>query len=248
MRAFITTVAGMATRFCEDLSSPIPKCIYSKGNSKQTLLYRMLSMVSDYDTLIIVGGFMYEELEQFVETTFPESLKRKIRLVNNQKYAEYGSGWSLYLGLKELFYDGNEYSEVLFAEGDLFISYQDFENVINCKKDLLTTSPEPIIAKKSVVLYFDINGVPHYIYDTNHGALRIDEPFISVYNSGQVWKFRNVSALRQTIVDTGEEKQKGTNLVLINNYFASSDDLCIIQLNTWVNTNTIKDFDKLVFD
>ena len=191
---------------------------------------------------------MYRELEQFIQTTFSESLKKKIRLVDNQEYAVYGSGWSLYQGLKELFFDRQEYSEVLFAEGDIYISHQDFDRVIKCPKDVITTSSEPIKAQKAVALYFDIKGIPHYIYDTEHGALQIKEPFISVYNSGQVWKFRDVSRLRQIMHNIGEEEQKGTNLVLINQYFADSSAIDIIQLDVWVNTNTIKDFDSLLFD
>lgn len=252
MKAFITTVAGLATRFSATLSTPIPKCIYYQTNPTHTLLFRMIEMVSEYDCLVIVGGFKFAELKHYVEEYIPEDLLKKITWVYNCEYSNYGSGWSLYLGINSLLSKSKCYSEILFAEGDLFFDKKTFEKIKKSPKDVITINASPITANKAVALYFDINNIPHYIFDTKHGFLEIKEPFVSIYNSGQVWKFSDVSSLKRMVENMNEDHHKGTNLVLINQYYQESvkhkRELSIIPFVEWTNTNTTLDFETLDFE
>lgn len=246
MKAFITTVAGMATRFSASLPAPVPKCVYTAGKPENTLLYRLVTFAEDFDRIVIVTGFMKDTVTEYAEKYFSEKILNKIIFVNNKEYAEYGSGWSLYLGLKALSELNEKYSEILFAEGDLYFSREDFEKICNSKNDVITVNNEPIEAKKAVALYFDRDNRPHYIYDTSHGILEINEPFTAVYNSAQIWKFCNTEKLFRIMNDMGENAHQGTNLVLMNNYYC--DNIEIIRMNTWVNCNTTEDFAKLDFN
>ena len=252
MRAFLTTVAGMATRFCADLPQPVPKCIYTAGNPKETLLYRMLTLAKDFDCLVIAGGFRFDEIRSYVSAQLPPEIQEKILYVNNPAYAEYGSGWTLYLGLKALLEHAPDCTEILFAEGDLYYSAGEFAAVAAAEADVLTVCTEPIRAEKAVALYYDLSGYPHYIFDTAHGALEIHEPFRSIYNSAQIWKFRDTGRLRSVMQTLGEDAQKGTNLVLINRYMQLACEAGTppqqITLPVWVNTNTAADFRALDFN
>ncbi len=251
MRAFITTVAGMATRFAASLPSPLPKCVYTAGKREDTLLYRLVTLAENFDRIVIVTGFMTETVEEYVETVFTDELREKIILVENKQYAEYGSGWSLYKGLEALMNTGDSYEDILFAEGDLYFSTEDFRKVENADSDVITVNCEPILAKKAVALYFDTEGYPKYIYDTSHGALEIKEPFTAVYNSAQVWKLHDGDWLLSIAREMGEEAHQGTNLIVLNNYFHSVKDtggeIEVITMKEWINCNTTADFAKIKF-
>ncbi len=252
MRAFLTTVAGMATRFCADLPQPVPKCIYTAGDPAHTLLYRMLTLAKDFDRLVIVGGFRFDEIRAYAAAQLPAEIRAKLLFAENPQYAEYGSGWSLYVGLKALLDAEPDCQEILFAEGDLYYSAEEFAQIAAAEGDVLTTCCEPIRAEKAVALYYDLQGYPHYIFDTSHGALEIREPFRSIYNSAQIWKFRDIARLRRVMQELGEEAQQGTNLVLINRYMqlacAAGTPPQQIMLPVWMNTNTAADFRALDFN
>ena len=247
MRVFLTTVAGSATRFSESVGKPTVKCIYNRGDSTKTLLNHMLNQAKDYDLFVVVGGFLINELESYINTVLTDEFRNKILLVNNEQYSEYGSGWSLYLGVKAVIDKyGKEFSELLFAEGDLFVDDKSFAAVADSKDSVITINSEAIRAKKAVALYYDLDEVPHYIYDTSHGQLVINEPFSAIYNSGQIWKFSDVGLLYRLMNDMDPKCHEGTNLVLINEYFQSlaksGKNIDVIQMNTWINCNTINDF------
>ena len=247
MRKFLTTVAGSATRFSESIGKPTVKCIYNREDPAKTLLNHMLTQASDYDLFVVVGGFLINELEDYINTNLPSEFSEKVMLVNNEQYAEYGSGWSLYLGLDAaLKIYGKDITEVLFAEGDLFVDDESFSSVAGTKNSVITINSEAIKANKAVALYYDLENVPHYIYDTAHGQLKIDEPFTAVYNSGQIWKFTDIGLLSDLVLNGDPERFTGTNLVLINEYFQklakNGETIDIISMKTWINCNTINDF------
>ena len=247
MRVFLTTVAGSATRFSESIGKPTVKCIYNREDPAKTLLNHMLTQASDYDLFVVVGGFLINELEDYINTNLPSEFSEKVMLVNNEQYAEYGSGWSLYLGLDAaLKIYGKDITEVLFAEGDLFVDDESFSSVAGTKNSAITINSEAIKANKAVALYYDLENVPHYIYDTAHGQLKIDEPFTAVYNSGQIWKFTDIGLLSDLVLNGDPERFTGTNLVLINEYFQklakNGETIDIISMKTWINCNTINDF------
>ena len=247
MRVFLTTVAGSATRFSESIGKPTVKCIYNREDPAKTLLNHMLTQAADYDLFVVVGGFLINELEDYINSQLPSEFSEKVMLVNNEQYAEYGSGWSLYLGLDAaLKIYGKDITEVLFAEGDLFVDDDSFSKVAGSSGSVITVNSEAIKANKAVALYYDLNNVPHYIYDTAHGQLKIDEPFTAIYNSGQIWKFTDISLLSELVLEGKPGRFTGTNLVLINEYFQRlanlGKDIDIISMKTWINCNTINDF------
>ena len=247
MRIFLTTVAGSATRFSESVGKPTVKCIYNREDPKKTLLNHMLTQAEDYDVFVIVGGFLICELGKYIDEVLTEEQKNKIILVDNKFYKEYGSGWSLYLGVKAVFDKfGTDFDEILFAEGDLFVDDESMNSVMNTSNSVITINSEAIRAKKAVALYYDLDNVPHYIYDTSHGQLKIDEPFTAIYNSGQIWKFADSRLLFDTTEAIEPSKHEGTNLVLINEYFQrlarAGKEIDVIPMKTWINCNTINDF------
>ena len=247
MKAFITTVAGMATRFSKDFDTPQLKCIYNNGDFTKTLLYRLLSLAEEYDRLTVVGGFMFESLCEYTKK-LPEKIRSKLLLVKNPHYENYGSGYSLYLGLLAL--ENTDYEEILFAEGDLFFGKESFRKLCALKCDAVTVNMEPITADKSVAFYLDDKEKINYIYDTSHGFLEINKPFKAIYNSAQIWKFTNCRLLFELARSLGEKGNSGTNLVLINKYYQSeerSGEIKKVLIDNWLNCNTVADFNKAAF-
>ena len=240
MKVLIVTVAGLSSRFSQSLGHSCIKCLYHEGNSKDSMLYRLMHLY-DFDRYIIVGGYQYRELAKAVDTEFAEN-RDKILLVENTKYAKYGSGYSLYLGLAEAL--KLDFSEIVFAEGDLLVDRETFGKVCEAPADVLTVNRDNILANKAGALYFDMQDKIHYIYDTSHNFLEIKEPFSAIYNSGQIWKFSQPELLRKVTASVEREAWKGTNLVLIQAYFGESEDTEIITFEKWVNCNTVQDYRK----
>lgn len=235
-KALIITVAGTSTRFNQSVGGEWLKCLYFEGNDKNCLLYRILERAKDFEQIIIVGGYKYEALAAYIE-----SLKdSRIQLAFNEHFADYGSGYSLYLGLKAV--DG-DVEEITFVEGDLYYDTQSFEHVQKAEGSVLCVNHELILSNKAVVLYFDINHRPHYIYDTTHKALQIDEPFEAIYNSGQMWRFTDMELMRKVVVCLSDQEKQGTNLILIQKYLDNyNGELVIVPVDTWYNCNTIIDY------
>ncbi len=235
------TVAGSSTRFSRSIGRDCLKCIYTESSAEDTLLYRLVSMNDAYDRFVIVGGFRYDELVKFIDSSLVQ-YKDRISAVRNEKYAEYGSGYSLLLGLEEAMKWNPD--EITFAEGDLALSKEDLDRVYSSKKDVITYNLRTIRSDESVVFYFDSENRPKYVYDTNHKLLSIKEPFRSIYNSGQVWKFKDMAKLKKIIDGMDENGWKDTNLIFINGYFTTQayDDIELIPLNKWFNCNTVTDY------
>lgn len=244
MKALIITVAGSSTRFSRSIGKDCLKCIYYKNDFSESLLYKMIYRDLSFDKYIIIGGYKFAELKWAVENYFKD-LADKIILIDNKKYSEFGSGYSLYLGLKSII-DLN-FDQVVFAEGDLWFNENSFSDIINSNKNVITFNRESINAKKSVVFYFDNKNTVHYIYDTSHSCLEIKGPFVSIYNSGQVWKFADSAYLNKTFFNLNESEWQGTNLVFIQHYFESlcESEFELIELKQWLNCNTIQDFNKI---
>ncbi len=240
MRVLIVTVAGMSSRFSQSLGYPCLKCLYPGAGSRLSMLRRLVGLY-EFDRYILVGGYRYRELEKAVAEEFGPKRDRMI-LVENTKYAEWGSGYSLYLGLQKLFPMG--FTEAVFAEGDLLVDRESFREVCEAPSDVITASPDPILADKAVAYYFDLHGQIHYLYDTEHRALEIGEPFTAIYNSGQIWKFSQPALLKDAAASLGQEAWKGTNLALVQSYFARSEAFRVIPFRKWFNCNTVQDYEK----
>lgn len=245
MKTLIITVAGTATRFNRDTAEPTLKCLYEIGGYKNTLLYQILDKARDYDDYVIVGGYLYDKLQDFIQDHLTE-FRDKIKLVFNPEYETLGSGYSLIVGIQAASPDSEE---ILFVEGDLYFDIGDFDKVKKSHKAVFTVNHELITAKRAVVVYVNTAGNLRYLYDTNHSYLQIPEPFLAVYNSGQVWKFTDMSKLSNVLNSLTPEQVKGTNLEIIQGYFGdlSTDEYEMVAFNTWHNCNTVKDY-KTVYE
>ncbi len=241
MRILLVTAAGMSSRFAASLGMECLKCIYYKNNFEESMLYRMLHYDQSFDKYLIVGGYRWEELKEAVDTYFPE-LRSGITLIKNQKYNIYGSGFSLYLGLKEAIKIG--FDELVFAEGDLLVDMESFRKVVCAQRDVVTYVRQNICADQSVAFYYDLQEHIHYVYDTSHHAFVIEEPFTGIFHSGQIWKFRDQERMEHVLGSMEEQELQGTNLVMIRNYFCDmpKEQYQMIELQRWVNCNTMDDF------
>lgn len=244
MKALLITVAGTSSRFGRSLGRECLKCLYYRNKFSECLLSRLIRKAATFDKYIIVGGYKFDELEKAVKTELAD-ISDKIVLLKNEHYADYASGYSLYIGLQ--YAVKNSFDEVVFAEGDLHVDARSFDRAVNACGDVITYNGENIDAKKSVVFYYDAENTVHYIYDTAHNCLEIREPFLSVYNSGQIWKFANADKIETCFSDIDEKSWRGTNLVFIQKYFGKRDktDYSLVKLDTWINCNTVEDFDKI---
>jgi len=244
MKILIIAAAGTASRFNKDTKTPVPKCIYYNEDPKNTILYQIFLKSTGIDKIILIGGYEFALLEDYVNT-YLSGHSQKTEIIFNPHFEDYGSGYSLYLGIEASI----KYKpcEIIFAEGDLFYNSEDFNKIVTSKNDVITSNTQPIEAQKSVVFYEDIKGNFKYLYDLKHKELRIKEPFCSIHNSAQIWKFTNTKKLFTVNKALSLPQKKGTNLVIIGKYFSQikSKNISIIAMNTWVNCNTINDYNLI---
>ena len=239
MKTAVITIAGVSSRFNEGIieSEKKHKCIYYEKDKKDHAM----------DRIIVVGGYMYEEILEYLGE-LPDEYKDKIITVYNAHYSDYSSGYSLYVGLKKAFDECADLDEVCFIEGDLDIDEESFQRVLRSDKDVLTYSFSPIVADKSVVLYQNDKENYKYAFNRNHGFLKITDPFSIMLNSGQMWKFRNIDILKKACEGFYTDDKYETNLLIIQKYI----DLCdskvfeLIGLKRWTNCNTREDYKKIL--
>lgn len=248
MKTVIITAAGISSRFNEELpeSDKQLKAIYYEDDENDTLILHLLLQSSYADRIIVVGGYKYADLEQYVKKTVPEKLAKKVTLVYNPRFADLASGYSFYVGLMEAFKDSG-LTEILFVEGDLYIDDVSFRKVSEAESDVLTYNREPIYANKAVVLYRNGQGQYQYAFNSEHGLLSINEPFSLIMNSGQMWKFTDIDVLKKASNIFYNEIPQETNLKLIQEYVnrAPGDKIKVIGLEQWVNCNTREDYQQI---
>lgn len=247
MKYAVITVAGQSTRFNEGERDKRLKAIYFEDEPKDTLLWRLVQKTEHWaDCIILVGGYQYEALTDYAGRYLPGQ-KEKIRFVRNVEYGTLQSGYSLYLGLQEAF-RGKDASEILFLEGDLGVDAPSLQRVMDAGHSVLTVNREPIHADRAVVLYQDGNGRYHYVFNAEHGLLRIDEPFSAVFHSGQVWKFDDVKLLEECCGAFADTDRSGTNLEIIQSYLdgLGGRKVEMIIFERWLNCNTRADYRRAV--
>ena len=235
MKYLIITVAGTATRFNRDTKEETLKCLYYTDEPQYALLAQLLKNCGEYDKYIL-----YEKLGRFVKNEL-SGYGKKIELVYNEHFKDYGSGYSLYKGIEAI----KEAGDVTFVEGDLFFMATDFRQVYNSPKSVITINREPIYSNKAVALYINVDGKPRYLYDTNHQTLTVSEPFKAIFNSGQMWKFSSSERLLKTVDSLTKEQLQGTNLEIIQAYFSdmNSEEYDVVTFTDWFNCNTVADYD-----
>ena len=235
----------MSSRFNKDTKEDVLKCLYYEDTPVYSLISLQVHKVFDLvEEIIVVGGYKYEDLEKFIRNEMKD-VNYKMKLVYNDHYHDYGSGYSLLKGIEVVSEKANE---ITFIEGDLFFDTESVEKIITSKKDVISVNNEPILSNKAVALYFDANTYPHYIYDTSHSCLEIREPFTAIYNSGQMWKFMNPTRVREICQFLTSEQEQGTNLEIIQKYFGAykSSQLDIVRIGLWFNCNTVADYREAI--
>lgn len=247
MKIAIITVAGVSSRFNKDIldEKKILKCIYYEDNPKDTLIYHLIKKVEYADVIVIVGGYKYSDLENYIYNYLPNNIIEKILMVNNSHFFDLSSGYSLYLGINKAISTISDIDEILFVEGDLDIDDESFLNVVNSNKNVLTFNYEPIYSNKTVVLYKNDKNRFCYAFNSQHGLLNINEAFECIFNSGQLWKFKDIDALKISNKFFKENSIEDNNLAIIQKYLDLLDDtesIEIIGLKHWVNCNTRDDY------
>ena len=245
-RIAVITVAGISSRFNRNIDEEdkVLKCLYTEGDAKDTLLYRMIQKLSYADQIIVVGGYKFDDLRRYVDSLITDEFRQKITLVYNDHYEDLSSGYSLYLGLEKVLEDSKGIEDVLFVEGDLEIDKDSLDAVIAANTSVLTYNYEPIKADKAVVLYVDEEGRYRYAFNSSHGLLTINSPFSAIYNSGQTWKFTDMNALKAANDLFVSEHREETNLAIIQEYLnrIPIDDVSILPLRSWTNCNIREDY------
>ena len=68
MKVAVITVAGISSRFNEGIEEAgrCLKAIYTEGNLSDTLLFHLVKKCSYADRIIVVGGYKFEDLEQYI--------------------------------------------------------------------------------------------------------------------------------------------------------------------------------------
>ena len=241
MKGLIITVAGMSSRFNKDTKVEVLKCLYYEDKPENSLLSLQVHKTFDLvDEIIVVGGYKYDDLVTFIREHMKD-VNKKMKVVYNEHFHDYGSGYSLLKGIEAV---SDLTGEIIFIEGDLFFDTESVEAIINSPKDVISVNNEPILSNKAVALYFDARNYPHYIYDTSHSCLEIREPFTAIYNSGQMWKFRNPARVREICQFLTPEQEQGTNLEIVQKYFGAypMTQLNIVKVGLWFNCNTVADY------
>lgn len=236
----IVTVAGTSSRFSKSVGRETLKCIYNEEGHTKTILGELLDASKEFfDSIIIVGGFQFILLTEFIEARNDD----KLHLVMNEHFHDFGSNYSLYLGLLKAF-ENEDCGAVVFSEGDLILDSESFMKICLNSHDVITANNEIIVANKSVAFYQNIRGEIKYIYDQGHTSLSIGEPFTLLANSGQVWKFTHIENLRKIVQRQTESDFLDSNLNIIEKYFGTgqTDQLEILSFKKWHNCNTVEDY------
>ena len=246
MKNAIIAMAGVSSRFNEGEEQPVLKGIYTTSDETKTLLYSILQKCGGFDRVVLVGGYRYPELESYVRE-YCREFPFELRLVENPYYQKWGTGYTLKVGLEECLRE-QECSEITLIEGDLFFDAGSFAAVQESPVSVATYNDKPIISRKAVIAYTDQKGRLHYVFSTSHGAVQIPEPFLAVYNSGQIWRFTDVGRVRELVRELPQEAWEGTNLEFVEAYFSGLDEDSyeLLPLATWENCNIREEYRECV--
>lgn len=239
-RTAIVTLAGTSSRFSRSVGRECHKSLFREQPQDDSLLDWQLSLLkqSGFAHIVLVGGYKFDELVAVVNSRYEDW---PITLVRNDHYSDWGSCYSLCLGIDAVPGDS---TSVTFLEGDLLFDDEAFAELLSIEDDAITANKSIVDARTSVAFYVSCSGCLRYVYDTAHSSLKIDVPFTRVGNSGQVWQFADVTRLKECSSRCGEREWKGTNLLPIMDYYSTVDGgaIRICSFDKWFNCNTISDY------
>lgn len=240
-QALLITSAGLSTRFSKSVGHDVLKITYHEGEPKRSLLGFQLDMASRLELapIILVVGYRSSEVRAFVSAYYPG---RDITIVENTRYRDLGTCYSFVLGVRKAQQMGVD--DLVYMEGDLVIDRPSLQNLLSAPGNAISSTGELITGASSVAFYVAEDGLLHYIYDTQHRALHIPEPFTILGNSGQVWKFSDTGQLYEVADSLDETELAGTNLIPIERYFqqVGTKDITWVQFADWVNCNEVDDY------
>jgi hypothetical protein len=247
-KVLLITVAGLSTRFRATAGRDILKCLYHENDPRETLacfgVYA--ARAAGFDAVRFVGGYQFTELEAFLARPELRELVHSFdcACIENRDYATKGSCYSLYLGLRNLLDGprGAQLREIVFMEGDLAVDLDGLRRISRAEGDVFTACRDPITADRAVAVYRTTGGVLRFAYDTGHSSLSIPEPFREIHNSGQVWKFADLGRLREVLGGLSVAALAGTNLEIVQPYFAGSCNSALVTFDRWINCNTLDDY------
>ena len=87
---------------------------------------------------------------KFINTYFKHEF---IDVVFNEYYAQYGSGYSLYMGINQL--KNKTIDELVFIEGDLIFDLDTYAQIVSSVKNVVTANKKTISATDSVAFYLN---------------------------------------------------------------------------------------------
>ena len=236
----IVTLAGSSSRFSKSIGYECHKSLYHDEKSSWTILSHHINLLceSGFDDIILIGGYKFEDVSAYIKQNFPD---RPIRLFCNPHYADWGSCYSLVMGIQQV---KEDCESLVFLEGDLIFDTDNFKKLINLSGNAITANKMLIDARTAVAFYISESGQLKYVYDTKHQKLSVNESFTKIGNSGQVWKFSDINKLKQVISQYKEPEFKQTNLKPIGDYYADVDcnDIPVVAFDVWFNCNTVTDY------
>lgn len=239
-RTAIVTLAGTSSRFSKSVGRECHKSLFREQPQDGSLLDWQLSLLqrTEFARIVLIGGYKFTELDAAVSSKYADW---PITLVRNDHYSDRGSCYSLCLGIDAV---PDDSTSVTFLEGDLLFDDNAFAELLSVEDDAITANKSIVDARTSVAFYISRSGRLRYVYDTTHSSLKIDEPFIRIGNSGQVWQFANVKRLKACSLRCGEAEWSGTNLLPIIDYYSTIDAkaIRICSFDKWFNCNTISDY------
>lgn len=239
-RTLVIPVAGTSTRFGATAGREVLKAIYREGPGGRTILGELLDAAPDlFGAVVVVGGYRFEELGRFLEARGDP----RVTLVLNEHFQDWGSHYSMYLGLARA-RTRPGCREIVLAEGDLVLDRAAFRALAQAEGSVLSSNREPILASKSVAFYQNLAGAITFLYDPRHRALTIPEPFVAIANSGQVWKFADMEVLDALLAEQTEPDFRATNLNFIQRYFQALPPgrHQVLEFPTWHNCNTLDEY------
>lgn len=240
-QALLITSAGLSSRFSKSVGHDVLKITYHEGNPQQSLLGFQLDMARQLGMapVILVVGYRSEEVRSFVSTYYADY---DITIVENERYHDWGTCYSFALGVEKA--RQMRVEDLIYMEGDLVIDQYSMQRLASTVKDVISTNSELITGSTSVACYVGKDGLLHYIYDTQHEALYIPEPFAILGNSGQVWKFSTANTLFDIVASLDEKELSGTNLIPIERYFqqVGIEEVTWLRFTDWVNCNEVEDY------
>ncbi len=241
----IITAAGMATRFAASVGREVHKLLY-RESAAPCLLERQLTLLAaaGFTSVTVVGGYRFDEMRAFINSGSPNWDADMVHLVHNRHFLDYGCAYSFITGIQTV--DGDE-EQIVLLEGDLAFDAETFLS-ISSGGDVISFSPDPIRADRSVALGIDGRNRVFYAFDGCHRSLTVPDGFTFLANSGQVWGLADADLLLRLAWEYPSDRYRGSGLDLVSEYYNRRDggQVRLAGFRRWLNCNTVEEYRKIV--